>query len=73
MRATATHDLKPDAKTVFHRGFLQVDEHGARVSPFSDQSSAVTRSLLEGDCLAVAPPGGVRAGDVVDVIPLPRP
>lgn len=73
LRATATHDLKPDAKTVFHRGFLQVDEHGARVSPFSDQSSAVTRSLLEGDCLAVAPPGGVRAGDVVDVIPLPKP
>ncbi len=73
LRATATHDLKPDVKTVFHRAFLRVDERGARVSPFSDQSSAVTRSLLEGDCLAVAPPGGVRSGDVVDVIPLPRP
>lgn len=73
VRALATHDLSPDAKTVFHRATLSVDEHGARVSPFSDQSSAVSRSLVEGDCLAVAPPGGVKAGAVVDVIPLRSP
>lgn len=70
LRAIATQDLRPDTKTVFHRATLSVDEHGARVSPFSDQSSAVSRSLIEGDCLAVAPPGGVKAGTVVDVIPL---
>lgn len=70
LRARATHDLRPDAKTMFHRAFLRVDERGAEVSPFHDQSSAVSRSLVEGDCLAVAPPGGVRAGEVVEVIPL---
>lgn len=70
LRARATADLVPDAKTVFHRCRLLVDEGGAQVRPFSDQSSAVSRSLHESDCLAVAPPGGVRAGEVVEVIPL---
>ncbi len=73
VRAVATHDLRPDVKTVFHRATLSVDERGARVTPFSDQSSAVSRSLVEGDCLAVAPPEGVRAGDALDVIPLRAP
>lgn len=73
LRARTTNDLKADAKTVFHRAALRVDEDGAKVSPHRDQSSAVARSLLEGDCLAVAPPGGVKAGGVVDVIVLPRP
>ncbi len=70
LRARSTHDLRPDEKTVFHRAYLRVSEEGAEVSPFHDQSSAVSRSLVEGDCLAVAPPGGARAGDVVEVVPL---
>lgn len=69
VRARLTHDLRPDAKTVFHRATLSVDERGATVTPYRDQSSAVSRSLHESSCLAVAPPGGARAGEVVEVIP----
>jgi len=69
VRARLTHDLRPDAKTVFHRATLSVDERGASVTPYRDQSSAVSRSLHEASCLAVAPPGGARAGEVVEVIP----
>lgn len=70
LRARVTRDLRPDAKTVFHRASLKVDERGASVTPWADQSSAVSRSLHEADCLAVAPPGGARAGDVVEAVPL---
>lgn len=69
LRARLAGDLRPDRKTVFHRARLRVDEDGAQVTPYSDQSSAVSRSLHESDCLAVAPPGGVRAGEVVEVVP----
>lgn len=73
LRARLTEDLRPDAKTVFHRARLVSDERGATVDPLEDQSSAVSRSLVQADCLAVSPPGGVRAGEVVDVIALQRP
>src|SRR5690606_4132229 len=69
VRARLTHDLRPDGKTVFHRATLSVDARGATVTPYRDQSSAVSRSLHESSCLAVAPPGGARAGEVVEVIP----
>ncbi len=70
LRARAAQDLASDAKTVFHRVSLSVSEDGAVAMPFEDQSSAVSRSLAFSSALAVAPPGGVRAGEVLDVIPL---
>jgi molybdopterin molybdotransferase len=62
-------------RTHFMRGRLQLSKLGFQeVAPISETDSAHTSSLARADVLIVQPVGdpGQPAGEIVEVIPLPR-
>ncbi len=68
LQATSREDLR--GRPGMHRLVAVVSNGGGvRVLPF--QGSAMLRGLLDATALAVVPPGGVRRGESVTVVPLP--
>lgn len=65
---------KPSPYPRFVRGRSRCEDGRVIVSPTGADKSSLMISIVDADCLIVIPPGGrgMRAGDPVQVMPLPR-
>jgi molybdopterin molybdotransferase len=75
VRAECTEQMSsPRGRRQFARGFFEVTEHGARVTPVGGPGSHLIGSLARSNCLIMIPEatGTVDQGSTVDVLVLDR-